>query len=526
MKKRILLLSMPNYTVGFYKGMRVPSLGLSSLSGNLDSSFVERVIIADLLMVQHNIKNYIIKLLKRFHPHILGLTCMSFQYETAVQIAKIVKQFKKEIVIVFGGYHPTLAYGLISESKEKKYIDYLVRCEGEVAFNRLIKALSNNDDVTKISNLSFKEKGNFVHNPRQTILDLENIKLPDRSSRITKHYSIFGKKADVVETSRGCTMSCDFCCMPQMYGRTFRKYPIERVIEDIKLASQNGVKALFFIDDNIFVDPAHLEELCEQIIKNGLNHIDYTIQASVAGIARDPKLIELMARAGFKIVFLGIENIKKANVQFLSKDKRVLDQTSVAIELLHKHKLIVVGGFILGNPEDDTGTLWDHYEFAKQNRIDVPLFMLLTPFLNTGVRQKIINEGLLTNADDFCFYDLSHANIRTHYLSSEDLNFLKNNMYGEINDLRSLKHNLVKFHYPFYLLSLIMNELPRSAMNILRRFIYSDYEYENFKAGRIREIKRMSRWLLDKKSDIQKQLQPRVISNITPKMINEYIRRR
>lgn len=507
MKKRILLLSMPNYTVGFYKGMRVPSLGLSSLSGNLDAEYVGKVVIADLLMVQHNLRNYIHKVLKGFQPHIVGMTCMSFQYETAVQIAKIVKQFKKEIIIVFGGYHPTLAYELISKSKEKEYIDFLVQGEGEIAFNKLIKALSGKEDLREILNLSYKEKGHFVHNPRQPILDLEEIKLPDRSLRITKHYSIFGKRADVVETSRGCTMSCDFCCMPQMYGRTFRKYPVERVIEDIKRASKIGAKAIFFIDDNIFVDPAHLEELCEQIIKNGLNHIDYTIQASVAGVARDPKLIKLMAQAGFKIVFLGIENIKKANVQFLSKDKRVLEQTTPAIELLRKNKLIVVGGFILGNPEDTQEILWDHCEFAKQNRIDVPLFMLLTPFLKTGVRKKIIAEGLLTNPDDFCFYDLSHANIRTHYLSSEDLNFIKNNMYGKINDLRSLKHNLVKFHYPFNLLSVIINELPRSAMNILRRFIYTNYEYENYKAGRIREIKRMSRWLLDKKGVIQKQLQ-------------------
>ncbi|MDP8227677.1 MAG: radical SAM protein, partial [Candidatus Celaenobacter polaris] len=231
------------------------------------------------------------------------------------------------------------------------------------------------------------------------------------------------------------------------------------------------------------------------------------IQASVAGVARDPKLIELMARAGFKIVFLGIENIKKSNVEFLSKDRHVLDQTSNAIDLLRKNKLIVVGGFILGNPEDTQEILMDHCEFAIENRIDVPLFMLLTPFLKTRVREKIIPEGLLTNPDDFCFYDLSHANIRTHYLSSEDLNFIKNNMYGKINDLRSLKHNLVKFHYPFHLLSLIVNELPKSAMNILRRFLYSDYEYESYKAGRIREINRMSRWLLDKKSVIQNQTQ-------------------
>jgi len=506
MKKRILLLSMPNYTVGFYRGMRVPSLGLSSLSTSLDHAFVEKVVIADLLMVQHNLKHYIIKLLKKFQPHIVGLTCMSFQYETAIEIAKIIKKINRDIITVFGGYHPTLAYDLISDSDEKKYIDYLIRGEGEEAFNRLVKALNWKDDIDKIPNVSYKYDGNFIHNSRQPILDLENIKLPDRTSRITKHYSIFGRRGDVVETSRGCTMSCDFCCMPQMYGRTFRKYPVERVIEDIKVTSNFGAEAIFFIDDNIFMNPAHLAELCDQILKNGLQNIHYTIQASVAGIARDQNLVKLMTRAGFKVVFLGIENIKKTNVQFLSKDKRVLEQTTYAIELLRSHKIITVGGFILGNPEDNEMSLWDHFDFAQTNCLDVPLFMILTPFLKTGIRNKIIEEGLLTNPDDFSFYDLSHANVRTKYLNQHELNVIKSKMYGKYNTSTLLKHNLVLIQYPRLFFSLLADELPRLFMNYLRKFIYENWKYENFKAGKKREIRRMHRWLLDKRSTIEKEL--------------------
>ncbi len=505
MKKRILLLSMPNYTVGFYKGMRVPSLGLSSLSGNLDSEYIEKVVIADLLMVQHNLRKYIITLLKKFQPQIVGLTCMSFQYETAIEIAKIIKNINSNIITIFGGYHPTLANDLISKSKEKQYIDYLIRGEGEEAFSRLIMALDGKDDISAIPNLSYKVEGNFIHNPRQPILDLEKILLPDRSSRITKHYSIFGRRGDVVEASRGCTMQCDFCCMPQMYGRTFRKYPVYRVIEDIKNASASGAKAVFFIDDNIFVNPAHLAELCEEILKHGLQDIHYTIQASVAGIARDPNLVKLMAQAGFKLVFLGIESIKKDNVRFLSKDKRVLEETSYAIGLLHKNNIIVVGGFILGSPGDDEESLWDHFHFAQQNHIDVPLFMLLTPFLKTGIREKIIQEGLLTNPDDFSFYDLSHANIRTRELTSCELNLLKSKMYSAYNNLNSLKQNLVRAEYPWFFLTLLLDELPRTTINFLRRFVYKNWAQKNYKAGKIREIKRMRRWLLEKKDIIQKQ---------------------
>jgi len=59
MRKKILLLSMPNYTVSFYSGIRTPSLGLVSLAGNVDEQFVEKIHVADLLMVQHNLQGYI-----------------------------------------------------------------------------------------------------------------------------------------------------------------------------------------------------------------------------------------------------------------------------------------------------------------------------------------------------------------------------------------------------------------------------------------------------------------------------------
>ncbi len=212
MKKRILLLSMPNYTVGFDRVGRFPNLALSSIAGNIDENLIAEIAIVDLITVRTDIKKYVINLLRQFQPDIVGLSAMSFQYQTAVEIAKIIKETTPDVITIFGGYHVTLAYELISRSDDMNYIDFLIRGEGEVAFNKLIKAITEEKNMfSDIENLIFEKDGIVIQNLRATNLDLDQIKLPKRDIRLTSKYFAFGKKADVIETSRGCTMSCNFC---------------------------------------------------------------------------------------------------------------------------------------------------------------------------------------------------------------------------------------------------------------------------------------------------------------------------
>ena len=80
-----------------------------------------------------------------------------------------------------------------------------------------------------------------------------------------------------------------------------------------------------------------------------------------------------------------------------------------------------MGGIIIGNPMDTEKKIWTNYEFMKQLQVDFPLFMTLTPYPKTGVRDKLIKEGLITNIDNYSKYDCFSTNIRTKYLSSGEL---------------------------------------------------------------------------------------------------------
>jgi len=263
---QILLVGSPKKNIGFDRIARLPNIGFSSIASNLDKSICD-VKIVDLLVAGRKPYKYYLNLIKKDKPDLVGLSSMSYNYEDAVLLAKITKEFDHNIITVLGGYHATSDYKNILQSNDMQYIDYIVRREGEITFNELIKALKNGDKLDNISNLSYRSNGSLIHNPTGTLVNLENLNPPDRNVRILKEgFYFYGYPADVVETSRGCVYDCDFCSINNMYGKSIRKYKIERVIDDIRDAESHGAKALMISDDNITINGKRVIELCDAII--------------------------------------------------------------------------------------------------------------------------------------------------------------------------------------------------------------------------------------------------------------------
>ena len=301
-------------------------------------------------------------------------------------------------------------------------------------------------------------------------------------------------------------MSCNFCCMPSMYGRTFRKYPIERIVEDIKSVKANGTELIFIADDNAFINLKHMHNVCDAILENGLNKIDYLVQASVHGIARDEKLVAKMARAGFKLVFMGIENVSSNHLEFLSKDKKISSESEYAVRLLQKNNIIVAGGFIIGLPEDTRESIWQNYHFAKRMNIDDPIISVITPYLNTDMRNNLNEQGLITNKDDLCFYDTVQTNIKTKNLSSEEIAYIFWEMYSKYFDLEYLKFNKFRKIYPLFFWKLVLKELPKTIWRWQKKILNGKANLSNYKASRKILIKDLKRSLLDRKEFILTRL--------------------
>ncbi|HOT07066.1 MAG: Radical SAM superfamily protein [Methanosaeta sp. PtaB.Bin039] len=436
----VLLLSSPVVQPDFDRIARVPNLGLSSLAASVDD--LCQVHVADI----HGLadpKEYAGRLVGKYD--IVGLTAMSFQYSFALELAEMAKSAGAQTV--FGGYHPTLFYREIGEGPDLDKIDFIVRGEGEATFRELVEALVKGRPLDDIAGLSYRTAEGMKHNPSRPLLEPSQIEMPNREARLIKRgFYSFDLEIDCVETSRGCTQGCKFCSINGMYGRTFRKFDIVRVIEDIGDAEAHGARSIFFPDDNITLDVKRLERLCDAIIEAGLDHLRYKTQASASGIASSRQLVEKMGRAGFDGVFLGVESVNKRNLQFLGKG-RMSDQAERAVTYLHDNDIIVSTGLIGGNPDDDAADIWENFHLARRLKVDFPIFYINTPYPKTPMREELKEMGLVVN-DDFRLYDGMHANMNTRHLTAREVQYVTWEMNAKYYDLEWLRYNKVKRLYP------------------------------------------------------------------------------
>ena len=407
-------------------------------------------------------------------PDLVGFSCMAFQYKWSLGLARKTKELNPNIITVFGGYYTTIDSDSILNSDDMNYVDYLIRGEGETCFNELIKGLINKDDLSKTTGLCFRNNGIIINNENECIAEINDINLPDRTSRILKKgFNIMGLQSDAIETSRGCVYNCNFCSIKKMYGNNYRKYNTERVLEDIRNAKNRGAKALMMTDDNITLDGNRYKEMCEAIVDAKLNDVKVLLQASVNGIKRTAGLAKSMADSGVRWVFLGIENANDNTLESMNKSVQLnTKDTAEVVQELNSNGIIVIGGFIIGYPEDNEDTIRQNFAFAKKIGIDIPVFNTLTPYPNTPIRSELLKENLITNKSDYSKYDCWEVNIRTRYLSTKQIYDIRYELEARY-PLESGALWRMTRKYPWYFLKLIPKWIltkPKDFFKFLKGF--------------------------------------------------------
>ena len=417
---KILLIAMPDTVDMLDPVMRLPNLALASLAASVGAGHDVRVL--DLVLVKENLKKSLVSHLDAFKPDLVGLSAMTFQYRTMSRIATLIRGRLPGARLVAGGYHVTLMHREIVDENPAIPIDFMVRGEGEETFRELVDALAAPaGNFGGIRGLSWRDSdGGWRCNDDRPLTDLERLPLPDRSVRQEKKFHLFRKRIDVAETSRGCPLQCNFCSIRKMFGQTFRRFPVERIVSDLKRMRDAGTEIVFFSDDNITYDTKHLSSICNAIIDNGLTSMMYAIQASAYGIARNPDLVALMERANIRIINLGLESMDPSAIRFIKKATSI-EINREAMRLVKKHRMGVNALFIIGLPDDTKESLRNSYRNLLSMKPDTLYCQFITPYPETEIREQLLTEGLVENVDDFSKYDGYHCNVRTRHLSREEL---------------------------------------------------------------------------------------------------------
>jgi radical SAM superfamily enzyme YgiQ (UPF0313 family) len=139
-----------------------------------------------------------------------------------------------------------------------------------------------------------------------------------------------------------------------------------------------------------------------------------------------------MRKAGFRYVFLGIENILDDDLTFLraraknaKRDRgRTVGNASIdAIGHLHRHGLYVVGGLIVGNPDDTRESIEANLAFARRY-VDWPYIQHPTPYPRTPMTRDFQERGLIVD-EDVTHYDGTTAVVRSEHVTAAEIEFLR-----------------------------------------------------------------------------------------------------
>jgi len=466
---KILLLAMPDSVDLIDNLVKIPNIALVSLAGNMPEHEVK---VMDLVGYGKKIRKPLTEAINHFQPEIVGLSAMTFQFATAMRIAAFIRENYPEITLVAGGYHVSLMAEELGEQDPPLPLDFMIRGEGEQAFPALCEELGKSKpDFSRVEGLSFKDQDKcWIHNPRGELLDLAEVKLPDRSNRIFRDFKIFKNnffKIDVIETSRGCPFVCKFCSIRQMYGKTFRTFSIDRIIQDLKNIKAAGRRGIFIVDDNITYDIDHFRKLCQAIVEHKLNHLFYSVQVTAAGIANNPELVADMDKANFRFIFVGYESMLPATLTAMKKPTNPEINVRAA-KLLRQHNMSVIAGVIVGYPDDTRETVSKNFRGIIKLLPDLVYPQYLTPYPKTELREQMLADDLVVNKDDFSRYDGYTCNIRTRHLSPRDLYVaLRKEMFLNFFYPSIMWNHLLARYFPYMFFRTIYMNLLMITWNIL-----------------------------------------------------------
>jgi radical SAM superfamily enzyme YgiQ (UPF0313 family) len=204
-----------------------------------------------------------------------------------------------------------------------------------------------------------------------------------------------------VQFSRGCPFDCEFCDIIVMNGRVPRtKTPAQLIGELEALRLQGWKDMVFIVDDNFIGDKPRTKVLLREIIawrERVHPSMGFFTEASV-NLADDADLCELMVRAGFKKVFVGIETPMAESLQECHKLQNKGRDLVEAIKTLQRAGLEVMGGFIVGFDHDQQDIFKRQFDFIQRSGVVTAMVGLLQALPQTRLYQRLSREGRLESA--------------------------------------------------------------------------------------------------------------------------------
>ncbi len=235
--------------------------------------------------------------------------------------------------IIVGGPHTSVGIDTIPE-----FVDHIVVGEGEISIldivsddeqNRIIQGKK----VTDMDSLPLPAWEEFIHRP---------YKWTDQWINTYPLYTF--------NTSRGCPYSCKFCSVQSIWGKTYRCMSAERVVADIEfMIKYYGLKGAYFREDHFTLRKSRVVEFCELLLKKNIK-IDWICETRVDNLD-DLEYQKLMARAGCRVFYIGVESGSPRMLEFFNKGETV-EQFITSFRFAKEAGIKTYASLVVGAPTE------------------------------------------------------------------------------------------------------------------------------------------------------------------------------
>lgn len=266
------------------------------------------------------------------------------------------------------------------EPDEFEDVDYLVLNEAEASLPEFLSDLEN---ATPRHIYTSKEKPELKKTP---VPQWDLINMNDYVSMS-------------VQYSRGCPFDCEFCDITTLFGRRQRLKEADKMLAELDALYERGWRGnVFIVDDNFIGNKARLKkEILPAIIKWMKEHQHpfwFNTEASI-NLADDEELMDLMRRAGFIHVFVGIETPDEESLKECNKFTNMNRNLISSVKKIQNHGMQVSGGFIVGFDSDTPSIFERQIRFIQESGIVTAMVGLLNAPRGTRLYERLKKENRL-----------------------------------------------------------------------------------------------------------------------------------
>lgn len=353
---------------------------------------------------------------------LVGITVMT---TTAIRSYEIADEFRRRSkTVILGGWHVS-----VLPDEAKQHADSVVVGEAEELWPELLNDFS---------------KGELKPFYKQTRkVDLSLVPPVTRIRKFIKN----GSYPDGIEATRGCTVGCRFCSgTNKPFYREFRHKSIKNILEEIEYLPS---KFFVFIDSSLTFNPRFAKKLFTKM--KGCNKKFYAL-GNISMFENDDEVLRLAADAGLMQVNIGLESPEQVGVDSIGKNTNKVKSYADTISRIHDYGIGVLGYFMFGL-DTDTVDIFDRtLDFAKDIKLDLTNFMILTPYPGTPIYSQFESEGRILTRD-WSLYDLDHVVFKPKNMSADELlagtKRVAKEYYSPVNMVnRILRSTRIGF-YPF-----------------------------------------------------------------------------